>query len=134
MNAMDMIASLKELAQDVLDGGIRPDDPRASDVGFMRRMRTLVGCCLALIFATPVTFVTFLAAGAVGPTIAVLVDVISAIGGIAYARRTGRVEVAAHWVIVGLFVCLLYLQTQLGGLQAPGQGWLFVPALLAGLT
>jgi signal transduction histidine kinase/DNA-binding response OmpR family regulator len=117
-----------------LDGGLPADDPRRSDLAFMRRMRTQNGCWLALIGATPSTILTFAAVGDVVSASAVFVTLIIALllaGGV---RRGFDLTRAMHTSTTIFLFLLVLLQSRLGGVEAPGAGWIVVPAVYAGLV
>jgi signal transduction histidine kinase/DNA-binding response OmpR family regulator len=128
------MARLGELARDLLDAGIGPADPRHADAAFMRRVRTLNGCTLSLLVATPVTVAVFALLGARLAALAVALSGVVSVAALAKMRRDGSFRAAAHANAATFLVLLVFLQAQLGGLEAQGQGWIFMPAVTAGLT
>jgi signal transduction histidine kinase/DNA-binding response OmpR family regulator len=128
------MARLRDLVRDLLDAGFPPDDPRRADTAFMRRVRTLNGCALSLLGAAPTTVAFYLWLGAPRAALAVALSCVVSIVALVKVRRDGGFPVAAHANALSLVLLLVFLQTQVGGSEAQGQGWLFVPAITAGLT
>ncbi|HLK12829.1 MAG TPA: response regulator [Candidatus Binatia bacterium] len=128
------MASVGDLIRDLLDGGIGPDDPRAGDPVLMRRVRTLNGCTLALLLASPLTAAFYLSLGLRAVALAVVLAIPVSVLGIVHVRRGGSLARASHCNMLAFVVVLLFIQSLTGGIHAPGQGWVFVPAVTAGLT
>jgi len=120
--------------RDLIDGGLAADDARRDDPAFLGRLRALNGCIGSLTLATPATAGMYLALGLPLAATAVAGAGLFSVGIVAWLRRTMQVEPAAHASVATLFVTLLVLETQLGGLHAIGQGWLVVPSLYAALV
>jgi len=119
---------------DLIDGGITAADPRYADASFMRRVRTANACTLLLIAMAPghVVFYLWLGARAAAGGIALS----TAISMVAMAKgRHGRhTRLSSALGSISLAVLLAFLGTQLGGIHAMGQGWVFIPSITAGLT
>ena len=110
--------------------------PAPDDAGgqTLRRLRTVRGCLLSLIGAAPFTMVLFVALGAW--PLAVLVAASSALSMLSLRAlsRGARLDRIVH-LNMGLgLVTFVVLQASLGGASAPGQAWVFVPAIYAGLV
>ncbi len=125
---------LRALVIDLLDGGLPVDDPRRADAALLRRTRTLNGCTLALILATPPTAIVYAALGAPVVAACVALSALVSVAGLWAVRRGGDLATVGHLNIVSFIAVLTFLQVKTGGIAAPGQGWVFVPALTAGLT
>jgi signal transduction histidine kinase len=119
--------------RDVLDGGIRPDDPRFADSPLMRRVRTFNGCALSLVLMGPPNLASYASAGMDAAALAVTAACFTAVFSIIKLRRDGDLRFAGHLLVANLSVLLIYLTLHLGGLFAPGHGWAIVPPLAAGL-
>jgi len=124
---------ISELVQRLVDGGFG-SDPRFADQRLLRQLRTVRGCVLTLTAAVPVAAAPFVAMGAwtVAGTL-----LLSGIIGFLALRAIGRslaVDVVAHLNILLLAIVLAVVQASVGGVYAAGQGWLFVPAMYAGLV
>ena len=128
------MARLRDLVRDLLDAGFSPDDPRRGDTAFMRRVRTLNGCALSLLGTAPSTIAFYLWLGAPRAALAVVLSCGVSVVALVKVRHDGGFPVAAHANALSLVILLVFLQTQVGGSEAQGQGWLFVPAITAGLT
>jgi signal transduction histidine kinase len=124
---------LRRILRDLIDGGVRPSDPRFRDVKYMRRMRTLNLMILGLLAACPVTVALLLLGGGGLSMIPVLV--ISALGVLTYVgvRRGLALETATHVVVALIMALLAYRQAELGGLEMVGQAWTYLPPIVAGL-
>ncbi|MFN8543130.1 MAG: response regulator [Candidatus Binatia bacterium] len=100
----------------------------------MRRVRTANGCNLALLAAGPTTIAFYLHLGArlaaLGVALSCSLGVISTIVG--WGGRGFRTS--THVSLSAFVVLLAFLGAQLGGVHAMGQGWMWVPAISAGLT
>ena len=129
-----MCRRMGQLLQNVINAGIGPDDPRWRDAGYMRAVRTLAGCSLALLASCPPSVALYLAMGAPQAAFAVAAAAAVSIGLMVWTRHGGNVELAAHAGAANLYVVLLFLGTQLGGVNALGQGWTIAPTLFAGLV
>jgi signal transduction histidine kinase/CheY-like chemotaxis protein len=128
-----LLRSLQTLLADLMNAGIGPDDPRATDPIAMREVRTAMGCSLGLLASAPPSIAFYLYMGAPLGAIAVAVSCLVSIAALIVTRR-GRGVLAATWISLLSFSFLLaFLGAHVGGLYAMGQGWLFVPAMSAGL-
>jgi len=128
------LISLGVVLRDVFDSGIGPADPRCADFTRMRRIRTLNGCCLGLIAATPGTLALYGSVGAWAACAAVAATSLVNLGTFVGLRRGWDVTFATHLIMGSLIVLLTFLGIELGGLHAPGEAWIFVPAMFAGLV
>jgi signal transduction histidine kinase len=122
------------LLRDLVDGGIRPDDPLASDVAFMRRMRTLNGAVLGLMVACPLTGAIFWVSGAAVSVVPITIIAVAAVAICLLVRRGRSLDAATHGVVSAVVALMAYRQAEFGGLEMPGQAWLYVPLTVAGLT
>ena len=124
---------VRRILRNLIDGGVRPSDPRFRDVKYMRRMRTLNLMVLGLLAACPVTVVLLLIGGG-GPSM-VPVLVISSLGVATYLgiRHGLALETATHVVVALIMLVLAYRQAELGGLEMVGQAWTYLPPIVAGL-
>jgi len=122
------------LLSNYLNGGIAPEDPRCSDRTYMRRVRTMRGGGLALLFAFPLALVQT-AANQQWYFAAVLV-IGSALSTVAsHSVRSGdRLTLAIHTQLLLMAAMLILAGWNLGGDEAPGKAWLLVLPLYAGLV
>ncbi|HEV7730514.1 MAG TPA: response regulator [Candidatus Binatia bacterium] len=125
--------SLRDVVQDLVDAGIPADDPRRADATYMRRLRTVNGSILTLTLASPFSSAIYVLVGAWSVVVAIAIACAVAIGAMAWVRRGGSITVAAYVGATNLFLLLAFMQSELGGLNAIGQGWIVVPVLYAGL-
>jgi len=116
----------------LLDGG-RGGMPGAGGAS-ARRVRTLHACALALAGAGAVWSCLYLAIGALVPAAGVGASAAISLVLLVGFRRGLPFAVASHGVLLDLFGVLVFLQAQVGGLHAPGLGWLLVTPLAAGLV
>ena len=128
------MSSLRALWRDLIDAGIAPGDPRAADHDRMRSIRTVNGCCIGVLAAAPGSLMLYAGAGAWAAFASIIVScALTAVAMIA-VRRGRSITVAAHAICTNLTILLSFLGTQLGGIDAPGKGWAFVPPVFAGLV
>ena len=122
------------LLRNLIDAGLAPDHPSFVDRTWARQLRTTNACLLTLLFASPPTAALYIGVGAW--PLAVAVGALMTVSTVSFVmiRRGWEPRTAAHTNILLLLVLLLFLQSQTGGIRAPGQGWVFVPALYAGLA
>ena len=112
---------VRRLLRNLVDGGVRPSDPRYRDVKYMRRMRTLNLMVLGLLAACPMTIVLLLIGGGGLSMLPVLI--LSSLGVLLYVgiRRGMPLEWATHVVVGLVMIVLAYRQAELGGLEMVGQ-------------
>ena len=124
---------VRRLLRNLVDGGVRPSDPRYRDVKYMRRMRTLNLMVLGLLAACPMTIVLLLIGGGGLSMLPVLI--LSSLGVLLYVgiRRGMPLEWATHVVVGLVMIVLAYRQAELGGLEMVGQAWTYAPPIIAGL-
>jgi two-component system sensor histidine kinase/response regulator len=120
--------------RNLLDGGLAPDDPRRSDQGFMRVLRTQNGCWMGLTASTPPTIFIFFALGDPVAGWAVVSSLVLTVALMWAVRRGYPLRRAVHLSNMSFLMLLALLQSRLGGLEAPGVGWVIVPAVYAGLV
>lgn len=123
----------RRILRNVIDGGVRPLDPRFRDVKYMRRMRALNLMLLGLFTSCPVTVGLILLGGG-GITMLPVLSA-AALGVIIWigVRRGVPLEWATHLVVGLVMVVLAYRQAELGGLEMVGQAWTYMPPIVAGL-
>jgi signal transduction histidine kinase len=124
---------VRRIARDLLDGGVRPPDPRFRDVKYMRRMRTLNLITFGLLGACPMTLaLLMLSEGAVGLLPVMLLATLGTL--ICVGVRKGMpLNVGTHIVVAGIMALLVVRQAQMGGLEMVGQAWTYLPPIIAGL-
>lgn len=124
---------IRRILRNLIDGGIRPSDPRYRDVKYMRRMRTLNLMILGLFAACPGTIVLLLLGGGGLSLAPVMVCV--AFGAVAWfgVRRGMPLDWGTHIVVALIMVILAYRQAELGGLEMVGQAWTYLPPIVAGM-
>jgi hypothetical protein len=118
----------------LIDAGIGPDDPRSADLTLMRRIRTLNGCCVGLLGAAPGTLILYASVNAWKACLGVSTVSLVSLGTLIGVRRGWNVVTSAHINMMSLLLLLSFLGVQLGGLHAPGEAWIFVPAMFVGLV
>jgi two-component system, sensor histidine kinase and response regulator len=126
-------SALKRL-QHLLDGGIPLDDPRAQDYRFMRRLRTLCGCSLALFIGAPFSIVQFVDNAQWGLVVIIAIALTANIVALVRVRRGGSIEFAMHTQLVLLASVLGPAGWNLGGPDASGKAWVLVLPMYAGLV
>jgi signal transduction histidine kinase/DNA-binding response OmpR family regulator len=120
---------LGRLLDDMHLADLAGDDPLE-----LRRLRTVYGCLLSLAAAAPFTVLLFLALGAWPLALVVAVStVLSVLSLRALGRGASLPRIVNLNMVLGL-VTFVLLQASLGGATAPGQAWVFVPAIYAGLV
>ena len=117
----------------LLDGAPGPD-PDGRDPQTLRRLRTVRGCLLSLCAAAPFTVVLFAALGAWPLAIVVVISTALSAFSLRALSRGGPLARIVHLNMALGFVTFVLLQASLGGVNAPGQAWVFVPAIYAGLV
>jgi signal transduction histidine kinase len=122
------------ILKDLVDGGIAPGDPRASDVAFMRRMRTLNGAVLGLMVACPITGAIFWLSGAAVSLVPITTIALAAVAICVLVRLGGSLDAATHGVVTAVVALMAYRQAEFGGLEMLGQAWVYLPLMVAGLT
>ncbi len=122
------------LVRNLIDGGIVPDHPSFGDPTWVRQIRTTNACLLILLFASPPTAALYISVGAWPLAMAVGVPLTVSIVSLVMIRRGWDSRPVAHANVFLFLLLLVFLQSQTGGIRAPGQGWVFVPALYAGLA
>jgi len=121
------------LVRNLIDGGVGPADPRARDVKYMRRVRTMNLMVLGLLLACPLTAGLLLLGG--GGISMLPIVVVATLGTLAYVgvRRGMPLEIGAHIVVALIMGVVAFRQAELGGLEMVGQAWTYVPPVAAGL-
>jgi signal transduction histidine kinase len=125
---------ITDVLRDVVDGGIRPDDPRASDLVFMRRMRTLNGAVLGLMIACPITAALFFVTGTAVSSLPVALIGAAGLVICILVRRGHSLDAGTHGVVASVVALMAFRQAEFGGLEMLGQAWLYLPLMVAGLT
>jgi len=125
---------LGRVLQDLLDGGLAPGDPRRDDADYMRRLRTQNGCWLGLCGATPATILVFWSLGDHVSALALVPALVLTLGMMHAVRHRFPLERAVYYSNTVFVLTLFLFQSRLGGIGAPGEGWVVVPALYAGLV
>jgi two-component system sensor histidine kinase/response regulator len=122
------------LLRNYLTCGIAPEDPRSSDRTYMRRVRTMRGCALALLCALPLA----IAQTATNQQwyFAGLLVIAAAVNALASrsVRGSDRLQFAVHTQLLQMAAMLILAGWNLGGDEAPGKAWLLVLPLYAGLV
>jgi signal transduction histidine kinase len=123
----------RRLTRNLLDGGVRPPDPRSRDVNYMRRMRTLNLITFGLLGACPMTVVLLLLSD--GAVSLLPIMLVAALGTIACVgvRHGMPLNVGTHIVVAIIMAILVVRQAELGGLEMVGQAWTYLPPIIAGL-
>ncbi|MCK6545435.1 response regulator [Myxococcota bacterium] len=118
----------------VVEGGVGHARALGASEADVRRIRTFNGCCGALVLACPPVITCFALLGAWSSAIAVSLMLAHSIGSMLAIRSGWRFDVVVY-LCMGLFaVTLAYLAGQLGGLDAIGWEWVFVPIVYAGVV
>jgi signal transduction histidine kinase/DNA-binding response OmpR family regulator len=117
----------------LLDGA-PASDPDGTDQQQLRRLRTVRGCLLSLCAAAPFTVLLFGALGAWPLAAVVAVSTGLSIYSLRALARGGALARIVHLNMALGLVTFFLLQASLGGVNAPGQAWVFVPAMYAGLV
>jgi len=128
---------VRRILRNLIDGGVRPSDPRFCDVKYMRRMCTLNLMVLALLAACPMTvglLLLLLLLGGGGLSM-IPVLIVSLLGVLVYAgiRHGLPLESATHLLVTLIMAILAERQAELGGLEMVGQAWTYLPPIVAGL-
>ena len=118
--------------RDLLDAGIPEGDLRR-DPQSRNRLRTLSACLVALVGVAAASLAAFLWMGAFAAGPAVVISCAMGLVTLHWLRRGAPIDLMAHALIANLQLLLVYLQYVAGGITAPGQGWIVMPPLLAGL-
>jgi len=128
------VRRIRAVIRDLIDGGIKPGDPRYGDVNYMRRMRTLNRMALGLLTSCPLTSVLLLfTATDVSLVPIVSVSVLGAL--VCLGVRHGlSLEAGTHVLVSAIMLILLVRQAEFGGLEMVGQAWIYLPPLVAGLV
>jgi signal transduction histidine kinase len=124
---------LRRILRNLIDGGVRPSDPRFRDVKYMRRMRALNLMILGLLTSCPVTVGLLLLGGGGISMLPVLGAATLGMTVWVGVRRGVPLEWATHLVVGLVMVVLAYRQAELGGLEMVGQAWTYTPPIVAGL-
>ena len=117
----------------LVDGGLGADE-RFADQRQLRRLRTVRGCLLSLAAASPFTVALFAALGAWPLAGVVVFSTVLSLASLRAMQRGARLGTVAHLNISLGVLTFVVLQASLGGVAAPGQSWVFVPAMYAGLV
>jgi len=117
----------------LVDGGLA-SDPRFADPRELRRLRTVRGCLLSLAAVSPLAIALFASLGAWPLAAVVAFAAVLSLASLRRLRRGGRLGTLAHLNISLGVLTFVVLQASLGGIEAPGQSWVFVPAMYAGLV
>lgn len=124
---------VRRIVRDLIDGGVRPSDPRAHDVKYMRRMRALNLMAFGLLAACPMTVLLLVLSG--GRVSLLPIVIVAALGTVVCVgvRRGMRLEIGTHLVVAMVMAILLVRQAEFGGLDMVGQAWTYLPPIVAGL-
>jgi len=117
----------------LVDGRLAAD-ARFADPRQLRRLRTVRGCLLSLAGASPFTVALFAALGAWPLAALVVFSTVLSLFSLRALERGARLGTVAHLNISLGVLTFVVLQASLGGIDAPGQSWVFVPAMYAGLV
>jgi len=117
----------------LIDGGIVSDSPLA-DQHQLRRLRTVRGCLLSLSAASPFTVALFVSLGAWPLAAVVVLSTVLSLASLRAMQRGAAIGSVTHLNILLGVLTFVVLQASLGGIEAPGQSWVFVPAMYAGLV
>jgi hypothetical protein len=128
------LARLAAMVRDTLDAGIPAGDARHADLDTMRRVRTLNGCTAALLLASPPVAAMLVALDLLLGAVVVVVLSTVAILAMVAVRRGVDVERAAWVLLVSDTLGFTVLQLLLGGRDAAGIEWVFMPSLVAGFV
>jgi signal transduction histidine kinase/FixJ family two-component response regulator len=123
----------RHVIRSVLDGGIPPDDPRYHDIALMRRLRAGALSALALLAIVPPMAGFYIALGAPVAAAAVGANGVLGVFALLFARRRPGSSLGVHVALGGLTALLCFLLLGVGGIRAMGQGWVWVPAMTAGV-
>ncbi|MBY0277544.1 response regulator [Candidatus Binatia bacterium] len=100
----------------------------------LRRYRTVRGCLLSLCAAAPFTMVLFVSLGAWKLAALVGAACCLSVFSLRALSRGARLQRIVHLNMAIGLVTFVVLQESLGGIHAPGQAWVFTPAIYAGLV
>jgi two-component system, sensor histidine kinase and response regulator len=128
-----MIELLRALRTNLLNGGIQPDDPRASDRSLLRRIRTINRCALiGFIVAPPCIAISVQLNDWLAVAVQTLGTVVNAATLLAI-RRGINIKAVMHFQLAALFMFLAFGALQLGGAGGPGKAWMVVLPVYAAL-
>ena len=116
-----------------LDGLPAPDSDRTDPLELLR-LRTVRGCLLSICAAAPFAAAMFVAIGAWLSAALVAVSSALSVYSLRVLSRGAPLTSIVHVNMALGFVTFAVLQAALGGVDAPGQAWVFVPAIYAGLV
>src|SRR5882757_2089949 len=125
--------ALTTIVRNAIDGGFA-SDPRFADRRQLLRLRTVRGAMIESIVAAPFTAFFFARLGGWSLAAVILVAALITLGSLRALRLGARLGTVAHLHISLGVVTFFVLQASLGGLATRGQGWVFVPAVYAGLV
>ena len=125
---------MRQFFENLLNGGIPADDPRRQDPSYMRRVRTMHGCGIAITVTLPITLIQFL----IGQQW-VFCGVVIAAAAVSYiaskhSTRGGSLDFAAHAQLFLLAAIIIIAAMKLNGHHATGKAWLLVLPTYAGLV
>jgi signal transduction histidine kinase/CheY-like chemotaxis protein len=125
---------MRKYFERLLNGGVDPSDPQLQDRSYLRRVRTMGGCGVAILFSLPFNIAQFalnkqwLFAGLILLTTVVCYVVVKRF------LETGRVNLAVHTQVIVIGMLIVLGAGGLGGHHATGKAWLLLLPLYAGLV
>jgi two-component system, sensor histidine kinase and response regulator len=125
---------MKQFFKRYLSIDIDPNDPRHEDRSYVRRLRTLHGSRLAVLFTVPLTVAQFISHDQWLFSAVVVLATVASIPLTHHAIRRNRFDHAVHTQL-GLVTMLIVLAAlEMGGHEARGKSWLLVLPMYAGLV
>jgi two-component system, sensor histidine kinase and response regulator len=115
------------------NGGMEMNDPRQQDRSYMRRVRTMGGCGLAILASLPITLAQFalskqwLFAGLI------LLTTLACYVLVKRFLQSDRLNLAVHTQVLSIAMLIVVAAVGLGGHQATGKAWLLLLPMYAGL-
>ncbi|HVF15323.1 MAG TPA: response regulator [Steroidobacteraceae bacterium] len=124
---------MRKYLERLRNGGMEISDPRQQDRSYMRRVRTMGGCGVAILFSLPLTLAQFalgkqwLFAGLILLTTLVCYLLVRRF------LRADRLNLAVHTQVISIAMLIVVGAIGSGGHQATGKAWLLLLPMYAGL-
>jgi two-component system sensor histidine kinase/response regulator len=125
---------MRERLECYLRGDIDADDPRLQDPSYLRRLRTLNGCGLAIYLSIPLTISQFVINRQWLFVSWLLIATLVSHFATERAKKGSSLSLAIHSQLGAMTLLIVLAAVSMGGHQSTGKAWLLVLPLYGGLV